>query len=46
MTLSGVIDRRSEVERAGRLTESLPGVVAVRNRLKYTQDDGAAAELR
>ncbi|HWD77984.1 MAG TPA: CBS domain-containing protein [Kribbella sp.] len=45
VTLSGVIDRRSEVERAGRLTEFLPGVVAVRNRLKYTQDDGAAAEL-
>ncbi|WP_284740502.1 CBS domain-containing protein [Amycolatopsis sp. RTGN1] len=46
VTLSGVIDRRSEVERAEWLTESVPGVVAVRNRLKYTQDDGAATELR
>lgn len=46
VTLSGVIDRRSEVERAVWLTESVPGVVAVRNRLKYTQDDGAAAGLR
>jgi len=42
VTLSGVIDRRSEVERAEWLTESVPGVVAVRNRLKYIQDDGAA----
>ncbi|MDS0134749.1 MULTISPECIES: CBS domain-containing protein [unclassified Amycolatopsis] len=46
VTLSGVIDRRSEVERAEWLTESVPGVVAVRNRLKYTQDDGASAGLR
>ncbi|MEU5266757.1 CBS domain-containing protein [Amycolatopsis sp. NPDC021455] len=46
VTLSGVIDRRSEVERAEWLTESVPGVVAVRNRLKYAQDDGAAAGLR
>ncbi|WIY00409.1 CBS domain-containing protein [Amycolatopsis mongoliensis] len=46
VTLSGVIDRRSEVERAEWLTETVPGVVAVRNRLKYTQDDGAAAEAR
>ncbi|MEV4050022.1 CBS domain-containing protein [Amycolatopsis sp. NPDC049688] len=46
VTLSGVIDRRSEVERAGWLTESVPGVVAVRNHLKYNQDDGAAAGLR
>jgi len=46
VTLSGVIDRRSEVERAEWLTGSIPGVVAVRNRLKYAQDDGAAAESR
>lgn len=46
VTLGGVLDRRSEVEHAGWLTECVPGVVAVRNRLKYTQDDGAAAELR
>jgi len=46
VTLSGVIDRRSEVERAGWLAESVPGVVAVRNRLKYTQDDGAAVGPR
>ncbi|MET8846843.1 CBS domain-containing protein [Amycolatopsis sp. NPDC004625] len=46
VTLSGVIDRRSEVERAEWLTEAVPGVVAVRNRLKYNQDDGAAAGLR
>ncbi|GAB3147654.1 CBS domain-containing protein [Amycolatopsis stemonae] len=46
VTLTGVLDRRSEVERAGWLTEAVPGVVAVRNRLRYTQDDGSAAELR
>ncbi|MBE1495674.1 CBS domain-containing protein [Amycolatopsis lexingtonensis] len=46
VTLSGVIDRRSEVERAEWLTGSIPGVVAVRNRMKWAQDDGAAAELR
>jgi osmotically-inducible protein OsmY len=46
VTLSGVIDRRSEVDRAEWLTESVPGVVAVRNRVKYHQDDGTATELR
>ncbi|UOX90667.1 CBS domain-containing protein [Amycolatopsis sp. FBCC-B4732] len=46
VTLSGVIDRRSEVERAEWLTGAVPGVVAVRNRMKYTQDDGAAVEPR
>ncbi|MGW5718566.1 CBS domain-containing protein [Amycolatopsis sp. NPDC003865] len=46
VTLNGVIDRRSEVERAEWLTGSVPGVVAVRNRLKYAQDDGTAAGLR
>ncbi|MFG1647584.1 CBS domain-containing protein [Amycolatopsis sp. NPDC049252] len=45
VTLGGVLDRRSEVERAAWLAESVPGVVAVRNRLKYAQDDGAAADL-
>ncbi|HET6709491.1 CBS domain-containing protein [Amycolatopsis sp.] len=44
VTLSGVIDRRSEVERAEWLTEAVPGVIAVRNRLKYLQDDGTAAQ--
>jgi CBS domain-containing protein len=43
VTRAGVIDRRSEVERAEWLTEAVPGVIAVRNRLKYTQDDGTAA---
>jgi CBS domain-containing protein len=46
VTLSGVIDRRTEAERAEWLTGAVPGVVAVRNRLKYTQDDGVAAEPR
>jgi osmotically-inducible protein OsmY len=46
VTLRGVIDRRSEMERAEWLAESVPGVVAVRNRLKYAQDDGTAAGRR
>jgi CBS domain-containing protein len=46
VTLSGVIDRRSEMERAAWLTEAVPGVVAVRNRMKYAQDDGTTADLR
>ena len=45
VTLSGVIDRRSEVERAEWLTEAVPGVIAVHNRLKYLQDDGTTAGL-
>lgn len=44
VTLSGVIDRRSEVERAEWLAEAVPGVIAVRNRLKYLQDDGTAVQ--
>ncbi|MEU4524640.1 hypothetical protein AB0F52_38715 [Amycolatopsis sp. NPDC024027] len=41
-----MIDRRSEVERAELLTGAVPGVIAVRNRLKYLQDDGTAAQPR
>ncbi|HKN53305.1 MAG TPA: CBS domain-containing protein [Amycolatopsis sp.] len=46
VTLEGTIDRRSQVERAEWLTERIPGVVAVVNRLKYLQDDGATADFR
>lgn len=38
VTLSGTVDSPSEVLRAERLTEVLPGVVGVRNRLEYTGD--------
>jgi len=44
VTLAGKIDRRSEVIRAGRLTETLPGVVAVRNQLRYDYDDVMLSE--
>jgi len=38
-TLTGSLERRSEVEIAGRLTGTVPGVVAVRNRLDHSWDD-------
>ncbi|MEV4313514.1 CBS domain-containing protein [Actinocrispum sp. NPDC049592] len=38
-TLTGQLDRRSEVEIAGRLTATIPGVVDVRNKLDHTWDD-------
>ncbi|MBA0126905.1 CBS domain-containing protein [Haloechinothrix sp. YIM 98757] len=44
VTLSGVVDRRSEAERAGGITAQLPGVVAVHNDIHYTMDDIAAAK--
>lgn len=39
VTLTGTVDRRSEAERAARLTEAIPGVVAVANELNSTVDD-------
>lgn len=39
VTLAGQLDRRSEVEIAGRLTTTVPGVVEVRNRLDCGWDD-------
>lgn len=38
-TLLGQLERRSEVEIAGRLTATIPGVVDVRNRLDHAWDD-------
>lgn len=39
VTLTGTVERRSEAEIAVRLTDALPGVVAVTNRLRYTWND-------
>jgi hypothetical protein len=44
VTLEGELDRRSEVEWAGRLAEQVPGVVAVHNRIMARYDDIAAAK--
>jgi CBS domain-containing protein len=41
VTLTGQLERRSEVEIAGRLTPTIPGVVEVRNRLDHTWNDQA-----
>jgi len=41
VTLTGRLERRSEVEIAGRLTPTVPGVVDVRNRLDYAWSDQA-----
>nr|WP_232327797.1 BON domain-containing protein [Kibdelosporangium sp. MJ126-NF4]CTQ98965.1 hypothetical protein [Kibdelosporangium sp. MJ126-NF4] len=41
VTLIGQLARRSEVEIAGRLTPTVPGVVEVRNRLDYAWSDQA-----
>lgn len=38
VTLDGTASRATDVERAGRLAEAVPGVVAVRNRLRPAQD--------
>ncbi len=38
-TLAGQLERRSEVEIAGRLTATIPGVIDVRNRLDHSWDD-------
>jgi CBS domain-containing protein len=42
VTLAGTLERRSEAEIAVRLTEALPGVVAVIDRLDYDWDDTQA----
>ncbi|GAB3899667.1 CBS domain-containing protein [Kibdelosporangium lantanae] len=39
VALTGTLERRSEVEIAGRLTGAVPGVVQVRNRLDHSWDD-------
>jgi CBS domain-containing protein len=39
VTLRGLLDRRSEVDLAGRLTEAVDGVVAVSNQLTFGFDD-------
>lgn len=38
VTLDGTASRTADVERVGRLAEAVPGVVAVRNRLRPAQD--------
>lgn len=40
--LEGELDRRSDVEWAGKLTEQVPGVVTVDNRIEFRLDDIAA----
>lgn len=45
VTLEGELDRRSEVEWAGRLAALVPGVVTVHNHLTCRYDDIAAARL-
>lgn len=42
VTLSGIVDNRSEADRAGELARSTPGVVDVRNHLRYAFDDVVA----
>jgi CBS domain-containing protein len=42
VTLAGTLERRSEAEIAVRLTQALPGVVAVIDRLDYDWDDTQA----
>jgi CBS domain-containing protein len=39
--LAGQLDRRSEVEIAGRLTPTIPGVIEVRNRIEHAWNDQA-----
>jgi len=39
VTLVGTVEQRSQAELAVRLTHTLPGVVAVEDRLKYRFDD-------
>ncbi|WP_163507170.1 CBS domain-containing protein [Fodinicola acaciae] len=43
VTLEGHLDRESEVEIAGRLTAAVPGVVAVRNKLRYLSGRASAS---
>lgn len=38
--LLGLLDRKSAVAAAARLTELIPGVIEVRNRMDYVWDDG------
>jgi CBS domain-containing protein len=46
VTLTGMLDRRSDVEILTRLTADLDGVVGVVNNLRYRWDDGAASSSR
>ncbi|WP_020658876.1 CBS domain-containing protein [Amycolatopsis benzoatilytica] len=46
VTLAGTVDSRSEALRAEQLTEVLPGVVGVRNRLDYARDGQEEAGVR
>jgi CBS domain-containing protein len=43
VTLTGSVKRRSETQVAGTLSERLPGVVGVRNRLQFATDDRISA---
>lgn len=45
VTLRGMVERRSEVDLAGRLTPTVPGVIEVRNRLDYGWNDRAGPAL-
>ncbi len=46
VTLTGVLDRKSDVEILTRLAADLDGVVGVVDRLRYRWDDSAASPLR
>lgn len=43
VTIAGALPRRSDVELLERLAAEVPGVVAVRSRVRYDRDDGDAA---
>jgi hypothetical protein len=44
-TLSGSVERRTTAQVAAQLTQSIPGVVAVRNNLHYELDDTVTSPL-
>jgi CBS domain-containing protein len=44
-TLDGSVERRTTAQVAGQLTQSIPGVVAVRNKLRYELDDTVTSPL-
>jgi len=45
ITLSGEVDRRSDVDILGRLAREVDGVVSVVNRMTYRWDDARAQAL-
>lgn len=43
-TLDGMLERRSDIEVVCRLTQAIPGVVAVRSNLRYRTDDAVEVD--